>query len=457
MRVYAETVVAERGWGDTGARDEEAIAYPQLCRHTVVVNFHHLLTLSWSRFFSITAACTLLVPALGATAQQPTGRVSGFVYDATTHLPLRFAIVQLVPQTMGPERFTTGSSPDGSTWQKPEPRLRLVGGMSGMDGHFDLEGVPAGDYYASAQMLGYIEPGIAVAKKGNASEEEVKDALDGFPKVHVAVGQVETTNLTLQRGGVIAGRIQFADGSPMIHTGVSAEPVVRPSLPAKADLKPVSPQQDTLMSLTTFQGRSEIVTDDQGNFRIFGLPPGKYMVDTLLGLDHSGAHVIMSNGPVEAKGRQQFYPEMILVFAPGVFRQKDAKVYEIHGEEQITDANLQIDPTGLHTVTGKVLVGKDRHVPNGVLSLQAAGSQPPGRFVTMEEDGSFQFNDLPEDSYILQVKVSDTSEDSTTHMFKTTAYQAINLPVVVGQHDIILDTLSPPPLKPGERDPGLQP
>ena len=402
-------------------------------------------------------AVGLLVSTLLAAGQQPAGRVAGFVYDATTHLPLRFAVVQLVPQTMEAERFATGSSPNGSTFQRPVPRLQLVGGMSGADGHFDLEGVPAGDYYASAQMLGYLEPGMAVARDENASAEELKQALDGFPKVHVAAGQIATTTLTLQRGGVLAGRIQFSDGSPTIRVGVSAEPVVPSSPRAKADAQPASPQRDTLLSLVTFQVRSELMTDDQGSFRLFGLPPGKYAVSCGFLLDRSGAHVLMSNGPVEAEGGRPSSPEMILVYAPGVFLQKDAKVYEIHGEEQITDVNLQIDFAGLHTVTGKVLVGEDRHTPNGGVTLQAAGSQAPGRFALLKEDGSFEFHDLPEGSYTLQVKVSDTTEDSTTHMFTTQTYKAMKLPVVVGTHDVLLDTLSPLPLKPGERDTEVQP
>ena len=421
------------------------------------MNSNQVLTSSWLRSLGLLAAFSLLVSTRIAPAQQPTGGVSGFVSDATTHRPLRFAVVKLVPQTIEPERFTSVPSPGGIAGQLPVPRLQNVVGLSGIDGHFEFAGVPAGDYFVAAQMLGYIEPGMAVARKDDASAEEVKAALDAFPKVRVAAGQVETANLTLQRGGAIIGRMQYADGSPVIGMPVGADSAVPP--PAKADLKPAPPRKETLQALTTSDRRQcdGIVSDDQGIFRLFGLPPGKYTVDILLGLDHSGAHVIMSNGPVEKKGVTNAFPELILIFAPGVFRQKEAKVYEIRGEETITDANLQIDFTGLHTLTGKVLVGEDRHAPRGSITLQVAGSQPAGRIAGIEEDGSFQFNDLPEDSYILQLGVSDTTEDSITHMFTSQSYQTLNLPVLIGPHDVILDTLSPAPLKPGERDPGVQP
>jgi hypothetical protein len=41
------------------------------------------------------------------------------------------------------------------------------------------------------------------------------------------------------------------------------------------------------------------------------------------------------------------YPEMIPVYAPATFRRKNAKVFEIRGDERIVDADLTIDPNGL--------------------------------------------------------------------------------------------------------------
>ena len=53
----------------------------------------------------------------------------------------------------------------------------------------------------------------------------------------------------------------------------------------------------------------------------------------------------------------------------------------------------------------------------------------------------------------LSVQASDVTEASgLNHTYKT-----MKLTVVVGQHDVILGTLSLSPIKPGERNRGVQP
>src|SRR5262249_45619396 len=70
-------------------------------------------------------------------------------------------------------------------------------------------------------------------------------------------------SLTLVKGGVITGRITNADGEPMEGTGVELLMV----------------DGGGLSSWTSDYGEDGLgLTDDRGVYRIYGLPPGKYLV-----------------------------------------------------------------------------------------------------------------------------------------------------------------------------------
>ncbi len=240
----------------------------------------------WSEASRVRVVSTLLAVAsvglgLGlAQAQQSsavpksssavTGSVVGYVVYDETKLPVRFAEIHLVPKpaeaelTLLKEPPITSAAP--STQQK-EPRLRLAIGITGMDGSFRLDGAPAGDYFVVAIKPGYVTPGAWTA--WDASEEQLKSLIPSLPSVHVAAGQVASVNLTLHRGAVISGRMQFADGSPAIGAGVEWEPAENIRFRAGLRNKVLSPLADALQSFVPVQDSSrKVVSDDEGRYRI---------------------------------------------------------------------------------------------------------------------------------------------------------------------------------------------
>jgi protocatechuate 3,4-dioxygenase beta subunit len=68
--------------------------------------------------------------------------------------------------------------------------------------------------------------------------------------------------LTLARGGAITGTVTDSDGRPIVYLPVRAVPKSRAGAPPG------------LM----FGGTMETSTDDRGVYRIYGLPPGDYLV-----------------------------------------------------------------------------------------------------------------------------------------------------------------------------------
>jgi len=388
------------------------------------------------------------------------GSVTGLVVYAGNQLPARFAEIRLVPKpadlafvSLVPIKPLTSAGPP----QRKAALPRFVVGSSGMDGRFRLDGVPSGDYFVAALKPGYMTPGATTQM--DASESELKDVVASLAVVHVAAGGVATANLTLRRGATISGRMEYADGSPAIGVRVGAEPLE--GITFRTDLNnlrrmTLSPLQNALQSLSHPQApQPNVLTDDEGRFRIFGLPPGKYIVSTMIVLDHSLGQVTMDDGNSAHVGREHMFPEMIVVYGPGAFRRKDAKVFEIRGDEQITDADLTIDPNGLHTLRGKVLAAEDHHAPTALIRLKEDGAKDAVRLVENEDDGSFQVNYLPSGKYTLEITSIDAPNltDSADGPKEPRPYKTVRLTAVVGDQDVVLDDVLMTPLKPGEKDP----
>lgn len=407
-----------------------------------------------------------------APAQQPvpipegpsalTGSVTGFVYDAETQLPMRFAEINIVPipRETDVAPIKNQGMPPGVPQQRAL-RVQRVSGTSGIDGSFRVDGVPAGDYLVAALKPGYITPGATTAMDWSLSEDQLKSLIASLPQVHVGAGQTASVSLTLHRGAVISGRMQFADGSPVIGAWVGCESIeetqrLETALRPENRGKVASPRQEALQSLAALQSvRPKFLTDDEGRYRIFGLPPGKYLVSTMMFLDHSPGHVVMNDGSSpHTVGREHMFPEAIAVYAPRTFRHKDAKVFEVHGEEQITDADLTIDTSSLHNLRGKVLAGEDRHAPFTMIRLKEDGAPMFIRLVEIEDDGSFQVNYLPPGSYTLEITSRDVP-DQTNPAVQPTEYKTVKLTVVVADQDVVLDDVLLVPLKRGERNSDL--
>jgi len=166
-------------------------------------------------------------PAPAAAQSAATARISGVVKNAADDAPLARARV-------------TATSP-----ALPEPRVVL----SGSDGRYAIGDLPAGTYT------------IAATRTGFAAYTYGQGRTIAGTSIDVTRGQqVANVDLPLAAGGVIVGRILDEDGSPFAGAAVAA--LINRSQNGT----------DSLVSIGT------AVTDDRGEFRLFGLPPGAYYV-----------------------------------------------------------------------------------------------------------------------------------------------------------------------------------
>jgi hypothetical protein len=404
----------------------------------------------------------LILPVASVPGQRPeaapqiisldTGSVIGHVKCGELEFPGHFAEIRLVPK---PSDSNSSSVDQTATFNPPKQHLQIVLGHAGLDGSFRMDGVPVGDYLAIARLPGYVAPGTSANMF--ATDDQLKRLIVSVPTVHVDAGKVTSLDLALRRGAAISGRVQFADGSPMVGASVGWELAEANLARESVRMTKYSLLQQTMMTLEIYNSRrDEVVTDEEGRYRIFGLSPGNYILSTGISSQlPSAARVILSDGSSPGSDRlTNPYPEMTTVYGPGVFRRDLAKVVEIRGNEQETNANINVDLSGLHTVRGRVLAGEDRHVPSqAMVRLLDAGGNV-SKFVMIEQDGAFQVDYLPPGSYILEVtaapdRVSAAGTAAVSQIEHP--YQLARVPVVTGSQNEVLPDILLTVLKPGEK------
>jgi hypothetical protein len=144
---------------------------------------------------------------------------------------------------------------NGSPIRGAEVRTISDGGVSRLattdaDGRYTVRDLPAGTYRVSASKSGFVGAQFGQRWPGEAPKT-----------VDLSLGERAAADLALLRGGVIAGRVFDRFGEPTAGVRVQA---LRPRMVGgRRRLQPVGTGDDT---------------DDNGSFRVYGLPPGDYYV-----------------------------------------------------------------------------------------------------------------------------------------------------------------------------------
>lgn len=124
------------------------------------------------------------------------------------------------------------------------------------DGTFAFDGLPAGSYTVRAAKEPFIASTAGARRIGG----------NGAP-VPLAPGERRRVDVHLPRGGVITGRVQTPEGEAATGIGVMA--LTTRYVPSEGERRLA---QNPI--LTAF-------TDDRGEYRIYGLPPGEYLLSAL--------------------------------------------------------------------------------------------------------------------------------------------------------------------------------
>ena len=325
------------------------------------------------RWLSIlTAACLLLAGCNKFQHKSPDptkGVVTGIVLCADTGKPARFATVTLTAAPKAGENADDG-----------DPLSAAEISITDLDGRFRIEAVRPGHYYAFATLEGYLDPALALdpaklkslstgTEQHHYSIEQWKDHLT---EVTASRGRVSDISMQIERAAEISGTVTYDDGSPAI--GMHFQ-LFRKS--AKGDLTNVG-----LSLLDSWTLHAE--TDGHGRYNLTNLQPGEYAVCTLM--------------PAESEDAA---PRVCL---GNTFRKRDAKSVKVGAGETANGADIEIPLSGLHSVAGIVTAQSDGHaLARGNARLLYADDRAPARETAIQEDGTFAFEYVPQDKYILLV------------------------------------------------------
>jgi len=306
--------------------------------------------------------CLLLLASVVAAAQGPNSApqksnlkpsdlcsVEGAVVKSTTGEGIKRATVQLVPVGTGRQPYSTFTESGGA---------------------FTIRDVAPGRYVINALDEGYAPqaPG-----QGN-TQPRVLDLAPGK--------NVNGITLRMVPPGVITGSVYDEEGDPVILARVKA------------------------FRITGWKGQRQLgeagssETNDLGEYRIWGLPPGRYLVA-------ANYHPPRSNPGPPTEGSDVY----LLTFHPSTSDTSQATLVEVRPGVEASGIDVDLRGARAAAVRGRVLSEISAKPMRGIrvtLDLRA-GSSSVSSYVTstQNDSGDFEIRDVPPGSYVLWAFASE--------------------------------------------------
>lgn len=306
-------------------------------------------------------------PAQGKNASDgQTSTVSGIVVRSMDSAPLKNATVHL---------------------ESDSDREHKIATKTAADGHFELKNVPAGQYRLMVRRNGYVSQELGQKKPGD-------------PGATFTLGpSQQKTDLVfkLGRAAVISGRIYDEDGEPMAGVSVLA-------------MRQVYREGRRQLGIA-----ARVESDDLGEYRLFGLAPGRYYVSAetpnwnrVVGdREFSG-----SNRNGGEKGYAKIYYPSALEFG------KASSIYVKEGDE-IPSTDILMREVTVYRVRGKVAYLFPHKGKNDTqLQVMRRGQQVNWDFVSFQSvdraDGTFEIPELQSGEYTVTANYFDQGKNYST-------------------------------------------
>jgi protocatechuate 3,4-dioxygenase beta subunit len=246
-------------------------------------------------------------------------------------------------------------------------------------GRFTLKGLPPGRYNLSASKNGFVDQPYGQRKSGDPGSvltlhagQDLRDLL-----------------FRLMPSAVISGRVLDDEGEPLPWAAVSAWREV------------YSEGRRKLSAEATFQ------TNDRGEFRIFGLPPGKYLI--------SGSH---RSGKDDGRVKWQ-EPEdsgapdlgYIRLYYPGVADPARASSIVVRAGEEIPAVEFLLRKFRVYRVRGGVhnltaVAPRSARISITLRPKSSLELDESEQLVSADsKDGSFEIRDVSPGSYVLSAQL----------------------------------------------------
>jgi len=308
-------------------------------------------------------------PVLSASAQarhatsdppKPTAcSVSGLVVKLQGSVPLPSSTVRL---------------------QSVDDHTRTFSGVTDVGGRFEVQGIDPGRYRLRVIRNGYVT-------------QEYGQRTANDPGAILALSPGEDLRELLFRllpAAVIAGRIQNENGDALPWVRVSAL------------------RATYLRGKRTLSSEITVVTNDLGEYRLFGLRPGRYF----LSATYRPGQRLEANEEdedTEGVGKSGYVP----TYYPGTPDPARATALTLKTGDEISSMDLLLEPTTVYSIRGRVNNFGSRRNPNGVILILEARSTglgwnvPARQTIVDRPDGVFEIQNVLPGSYTLSAFLFD--------------------------------------------------
>jgi hypothetical protein len=261
------------------------------------------------------------------------------------------------------------------TLQSVNDRTHSISASTDSGGHFALKRLDPGEYRLRVGRVGFVTSEYGQRKPG-----------DPGAILTLRPGQeIDDLIFRLVPAGVIAGHILDEDGEPLPSVEVSA-------------LREVYTEGKRNLSTTAV-----VETNDLGEYRLFGLPPGRYFVNALYTQwNRLGENADEPAEPAEASS--QGYAKM---YYPGMPDAEKANTIVVKAGEEIPSIDMLMRQVLVYRIRGHVF-NHITHKPgvgtNIILVPKTTGHEwefTNQQATVQKADGSFEIAEVLPGSYVL--------------------------------------------------------
>ncbi|GEM_PF-527942 len=313
-------------------------------------------------------------PGAAATAL---GSIEGRVLKAATEEPLRGARVELsvVDENVGDEGQEA---------------------LSDAEGKFSFGHLKPGTYRMKVRKAGYVSQEYGERPGGGRGRGR-----QGSPIRLLAGQKMRDIVFKLVAGAVVTGRIFDQNGDPIAEAEVNAA------------------QFTTRGAQSVPESRGQAETNDRGEYRIYGLAPGQYIVHASPRqgdgfLARRAARTAPATSPPEAAAPHEVGG---LTYYPGVLEAAQAARLEAKAGEEIGGIDITIRTVRVFAVRGKVILTEARDKSQVHLMLVSKeGVRESGGRAQAAADGSFEIPNVRPGAYMLMAMSINPEEGYGTQM-----------------------------------------
>ena len=255
-----------------------------------------------------------------------------------------------------PGRAVSGALVTLSGGGEPGPRTAVTDGR----GVFLFGGLSAGRYTIIADRPGSVRMAYGARQFGGP----------GTPLAVAANSRIAGLSVVLPRGAVITGTVTDSKGRPVRRASVRAlRPALRDNL--REAVFPVEAQAAGAQVVAS--------ADEDGVYRLFGLPPGVYLIE--------------GRAQVTPSGKRQ-----PAVFYPGTLDHRAAGLIALRYGQVMDNIDLSMGDVPVAEVRGRIFTGS--RAPAGTEVLLEPGNAR-NRLTAASAEGEFRFLDVAPGDYTI--------------------------------------------------------